>query len=387
MKRVRNVVIAVVVVATTGLAVAFVSRPWSAAALAEGYPSRTWPAEGNFVQQGEILDPDPVPRPSQLGSDFETAFADSGGMAFVVAEAGEVIFAKYGEDYGADTEFNSYSMAKSLVGLLAIKALSDGAIEGLDTTIGELWSDPEGSEITSVTVGELLDMKSGIAFEKSPGDVGQAATEKKEQAATFGPFSQLAKLHVEGVDAVVDEARLIEADRGRFSYQNLNTALLGRVLEEVHGKPLEQLLYDTIAEPSGAGGFRWRQYRSAEQVSAYCCLFATTQWWVAVAAFVMNNGIDQPFLTEEWHAYVMGRDLTTDEIHDGAYRTQLHYNVLDRDGESLQGPFVYFSGLGGQTTYLVPDADLVVVRFGERYQLLHSTLYQAGYQSGSQAGD
>ncbi|MEM7300106.1 MAG: hypothetical protein AAF468_03395 [Pseudomonadota bacterium] len=40
-------------------------------------------------------------------------------------------------------------------------------------------------------------------------------------------------------------------------------------------------------------------------------------------------------------------------------------------------PFLYFMGQGGQTTYLVPQHDLAVVRFGDDHQLLHSTLYEA----------
>ncbi len=372
------VLAALIVMALGGLVI---SRPWSIAALSEGYPSRTWPADGNFVQQGEILPAASVDSPLVGSPEFDAAFEDSGGMAFVVAYGGEIVFARHGEGYSPDTAFNSFSMAKSLVGLLAVKAISDGEIAGLDVTVGSLWDAAVETELSPVTVGELLDMRSGIAFEKPPGAVGEVGTEKKDQAATFGPFGSLAQLHVEGVDEVLPDARLIEADRAQFSYQNLNTALLARVLEEVYDTPIEQLLFDKIAEPSGAGGFRWRQYSSDDRVSAYCCLFATAEWWVAVAQFVMSNGIDNggevAFVSPEWHAYLLGRDLSDESILDGEYRSQLHYNVLDREGEDLQGPFVYFSGLGGQMVYLVPDSDLIVVRFGERYQLLHTTLYQA----------
>ena len=52
-------------------------------------------------------------------------------------------------------------------------------------------------------------------------------------------------------------------------------------------------------------------------------------------------------------------------------------NILDRDGEKLQGPFAYMMGRGGQTVYMMPQHDLVVVRFGDGLPLLHSTLYAA----------
>lgn len=64
-------------------------------------------------------------------------------------------------------------------------------------------------------------------------------------------------------------------------------------------------------------------------------------------------------------------------VRDGTYGPHVYHNVLDRAGERLQGRFTYMMGNGGQVVYLMPDADLVVVRFGGRVQLLHSTLYAA----------
>lgn len=82
-------------------------------------------------------------------------------------------------------------------------------------------------------------------------------------------------------------------------------------------------------------------------------------------------------MSEEWFDYLLGRDLDPGDLVDGVYRSQIRYDILDRDGETLSGPFLYFSGLNGQITYIVPDRDLIVVRFGDGYQLLHSTLYEA----------
>ena len=47
----------------------------------------------------------------------------------------------------------------------------------------------------------------------------------------------------------------------------------------------------------------------------------------------------------------------------------MRYDVLDRAGEKLAGPFAYLLGQGGQVVYLKPQDDLVVVRFGDGLQL------------------
>ncbi len=387
LKTVLGVGLAVVVLVTV---VTFVRHPWAVAALREGTPSETWPGDGRFVDRGT----DDVALGIEIGADgsggtladttaFRADFEQSNGAAIVVLRGDEVVYARFGEGFGPDTRFNSFSMAKSLVGLLVLEAISDGVIPGFDSTVGELWPDARSMSVAPVTVQELLDMRSGIAFEKDPGDVDDHGLSNKERIATYGPFSNTARLHIEGVDAVLADARLIEADRGLFSYQQLNTAILGRILEEVRGQPLEQLVDERLAEPAGAGGFYWRRYTSADEVSAYCCIYATAMWWARIGRFVLDNGPDGQFLTDELHAYALGLDYDDDVLRDGEYRSQIRYDILDRDGEDLQGPFVYFSGLGGQITYLVPGEDLVIVRFGDGYQLFHSTLYEISHFTGS----
>ncbi len=361
--------------------------PWSAAAIRESFPDRTWPAGGEFVDGGRAAaEPPQRVRTVKPTDDFIGMFEASGGRAQIVMREGEVVNSIFGFRDDPTTKLNSFSMVKSLVGVLTLQALSDGLIPSLDSTAGELWPRLEGTELAPVTVGELMDMRSGIAFEKDPGQVGDAETAKADTLDQISPFGSMARLHVEGVDAVVGEARLIEADRGVFSYQNLNTSILARILEEVHGRPIDQILTDEIVDPAGAGQFHWRLHPSTNgQVSAYCCLYATAEWWAHVARFISVNGVmpdgdgveSDSLLDDDWFDYLMGRDLDPVDLVDGVYRSQIRYDFLDRDGETLSGPFLYFAGLNGQITYIVPDHDLIVVRLGDRYQLLHSTLYEA----------
>ncbi len=137
------------------------------------------------------------------------------------------------------------------------------------------------------------------------------------------------------------------------------------------------MLIEYLVDPAGAGPFRWRQYRSVDRISPYCCLYARAGWWIQVARYIMNNGRPgEPLLSDLWFDYLMGTDLTADDRREGVYRSQIRYDILDREGEAINGPFLYFTGLGGQITYLLPDQDVIVVRFGDRYQLLHTTLYE-----------
>lgn len=230
--------------------------PWSVAAISEAYPDKTWPAGGDFVHGGRpVSEPSRNVRIVKPTDAFMELFEGSGGTAAVVMKDGEIVNSTFGFGESVDTKHNSFSMAKSLVGVLTLQALSDGLIPSLDSTAGQLWPQLDRTELAPTTVGQLLDMRSGIAFEKDPGEVGDAQVDKVDALDQASPFGSMARLHVEGVDAVVSHARLIEADSGVFSYQNINTAVLARILEELRGKPIDEILADEIADPAGAGEF------------------------------------------------------------------------------------------------------------------------------------
>ncbi|MEM9134777.1 MAG: serine hydrolase domain-containing protein [Actinomycetota bacterium] len=351
------------------------TRPWAITVLREGVPPATWPARGDHVLQVSPAAPmasaDVEPVPTEA---FLAEYDRSGTDAILVIDDGRVVYSRFTDGHGPDTAFNSFSMVKSLVGVLVLQALSDGRIAGLDATVGEVWTDVADTELAEASIGELLDMRSGLAFERPPGAADEDIT-KAGQIRDFSPWGPLARLHVQGPDAVAAEVRLIEADRGTFAYQQLNTAVLSRVLEEVHGRPLDEILRRELVEPAGAGEFRWRRHPDDGRITAYCCLYATAEWWGAVLAYLAANGGDDPLLSPEWFDYFLGRDHTDDERHVGQYRSQIRYDILDREGEELQGPFLYFSGLDGQLAYLMPDENLIVIRFGDGNQLLHSGLY------------
>ncbi|KHQ53441.1 hypothetical protein [Mameliella alba] len=121
----------------------------------------------------------------------------------------------------------------------------------------------------------------------------------------------------------------------------------------------------------------WCENPNSGRVSAYCCLCATPRDWAKVAHYLLQNGTGaHPFLPDTlWRDWILP-DLAPAVRHAGAYGGHLRHDVLDRPDEALQGPFSYMAGHGGQVVYLLPARDTVVVRFGARPQLLHTTLYE-----------
>ena len=361
------------------IAAVLVSSPQVLILLREGYPPHILSDFGAGylkVAGGSAAIERGAQRP--MTPRLEEIFASSNGEALLVVQGGKITLERYAPGYDAATTFNSYSLVKSLVGALVLKAVSEGRIKGLDQPIGDLLPGAALHDVGKVTVRQALDMRSGIDFEPSTAKQMSGVGEKPFEAVPYNPFGPLAKLHALGLEAVLPGLSVSGAEQGTFQYQNVNTALLGAMLEELYHKPLADLLSEKIWQPAGAADAHWRSYPQSGKTTPYCCLFATVTDWALVARYLSRNGGDaEPFLPDELWRYWIGADIPADARVHGVYRTQMRYDILDRAGEPLAGPFAYFLGQGGQVVYLKPESDLVVVRFGEGLQLLHSTLYEA----------
>jgi CubicO group peptidase (beta-lactamase class C family) len=359
-------------------ALAFQAAPYLPRLMMEGFPTALWPAPGAFATLiGTDRDRSPKRGPPlAVDSGLRRLFDKSGGTALLVSHKGRLLLEHYAPGYGPATRFNSYSLVKSLIGALMLKAVAEGKIRSLDEPVGS-YVDGLNSSLERVGLNRLLNMTSGIAHEPGTAKSVSGLQEKDMEASFANPFGPLVRLHMLGLAAIAPGLKRTAGPAPRFSYQNINTAVLGAVLAQVYGQPLDRLLADKIWRPAGAANAFWRRYDEQLPVSAYCCLYATTRDWLKVAYFLMTNGHpDKPFLPPELQRRLMGHDLTPEAAHRGVYRGHWRYDILDRPGAALQGKFAYFLGRGGQAVYIKPGEQLAVVRFGSSAQLLHSTLYE-----------
>jgi CubicO group peptidase (beta-lactamase class C family) len=341
--------------------------PQVLALAAEGFPGAVWPVAGQFATVAGAGLPDPPAGPPAPQAALDR-LAESRGRALIAERHGVLIAEAYGPGIDRDTRLNSYSMVKSLIGALTLRAIADGRFTGSDQPLRDIL----GPDAPEVTVGQALTMTSGLVMPDEPPKTGTTTLDDEG----FSPFGPFARIHAYGIAATMEGLRVDPALAGQFHYQSANTALLGLALERAYGRPLPDLLSDLIWRPAGAADAYWRLYPAGEGVSAYCCLYARPIDWLRVGRFVLDNGsADAPFLPEDlWRRFVRP-DLDPDLRRQGAYGDQIRHDVLDREGQVAQGPFAYFTGLYGQMTYLVPDTDAVIVRFGDGVQLLHSTVY------------
>lgn len=376
-KAVLAAIATIALLSTAALAYA----PYLPRLIYEGYPSSTWPDSGYFADiagdtHTPIIKKNAGAPKRTLPSELTELFNATGGKAFLIEHAGRVEFEHYAGGIEPGTKFNSFSMAKSLVGALMFKALAEKRLKSLDMSVDEFLPDYGDAAFRSVTLRDVLRMRGGVLFHR---DDPLAADEPKDlEAALYNPFGPMARLHAGGLEAIENGLTADPSMAGLYRYQNVNSAVLSAILEVLYSRSIADLLSEKIWRPAGASTAYWRRYRKGGAVSAYCCIFATPHDWIKVGRYLMRNGTQSGrFLPDSLWREMMGRDLQPTALRTGVYGYHIRHDVLDRPGEALHGQFTYMMGQGGQILYLLPDQDLLVLRFGDHMQLLHTTLYAA----------
>ncbi len=378
----KRLILCVVILVVIAPAAVLAWAPHLPRLLWEGYPSETWPAPGTHVPVlGNGADDSAIvvdTGASAFDPDGRRLFEDNQGRALLIFHDGRLRFEHYADGIGPETRLNSYSLVKSLLGALVLKALAEGRIGSLKDPIGRYLPDLGDANFRAIPIDQFLRMTSGIAIEAKGKKAVGGEESKNFEGTRLNPFGPMARLHMGGLDRVAAKLTIETMPEAAFNYQNVSTAIIGRLVTALYHRPLEQVLSEKIWQPAGAGTAHWRAYGPGKPATPYCCLYATPRDWIKVAIFLSRNGTrDQPFLPQSLWRRFFGNDLTDNAVRRGAYGLHLYHDVLDRPGEPLQGRFAYMFGSRGQIVYMMPDHKLVVVRFGRRVQLLHSTLYAA----------
>ena len=90
--------------------------------------------------------------------------------AYVVVHKGQIILEHYWDDYSDASYINSFSVAKSIIGLGVMKALQYDIIHSLDQKVIEFIPELKGEFREEVTIRHLMSMTSGINFDESYGN-------------------------------------------------------------------------------------------------------------------------------------------------------------------------------------------------------------------------
>jgi CubicO group peptidase (beta-lactamase class C family) len=279
--------------------------------------------------------------------------------SLLVARGGTILFEHYQYSRTDTDRFLSFSMAKTVTGMLIGIAVREGAIRSIDQPAADYVTELAGTEYGGTSIRNLLRMASGVAFRETYDGTDDATKLRVMQYSRGGPPGT----------RIVSSFNQREAPAGtRFHYASAETAVLGLVLRRAVNMPLAEYLSTRIWQPMGAeADATWGVDNSGVE-TAQCCLSAVARDWLRLGMLLAADGErnGREIIPRAW--VLEATTPSAPFLAPGVAARTFGYGYQTW---LLPGPGRRFAlmGLHGQAIFVDPNAKLVLVHTAVQVQV------------------
>ncbi len=258
-------------------------------------------------------------------------------MGLAVVQDDKILLEHYAPDHGPDKIWITFSVTKSVNSMLIGAAVQDGFIGSIDDKVSDYLPRLKGSEYGDVTVENILNMASGVAWNEDytdpESDVSRAGA--LNGVALTNHLAGLGRAHPAG-DA--------------FNYNTGEANLVGEVLRAAIGNNASTYLTHQIWQPFGMeADATWLTDVPGGGETGGCCISATLRDYARLGLFAMADGVlpnGERVLPEGW----MTASTAPSKGYEG-----YGYQWWLMGGGAYQA-----SGIFGQKIAVVPDKKVVI---------------------------
>lgn len=283
--------------------------------------------------------------------------------ALVVMQSGRLIAERYAPGYHENTRFVSWSMAKSITGVMIGMLISDGRLRLDEPAPIPAWQRP-GDPRGEITLRQLLQMRSGL----------------RHAEAISPPWKsdEVRMLFLDGRDAMARyaEDQPLQYEPGRkWVYSTATSVILAdlaaRVLAqapdpESRRRAVADYLRTRLFEPVGMRSML-PEFDASGTLIGGSLIHGTARDWARFGEFLRNRGAvaGAQLVPRQWIDFMV-----TPSPREAQYGAQIWLNRTPTSGKSVlfpdRGPRDLFACLGhlGQYVLVSPSRKLVVVRLG-----------------------
>ena len=306
------------------------------------FPTRTitastnpWPLVEAPLPLGEL-----AYQVDQREQTIDQLLEDPRVRGFLVLQGNRILLEHYAQGHGPDTRWISFSVTKSVTSMLIGAAIRDGFIDSVKDPVTRYLPRFTGTAYENVTVGQVLQMASGIAWNEDYDD-------PESDVAKAGGANGLTLLNY------LSELERSAAPGERFNYNTAETNLAGEILRAAIGNNATTYLERTVWHPFGmADDATWLLGEPYGGELGGCCISATLRDYGRLGLFAKSQYMGTGSPTVD-HAF-MKESAEPSRGYDG-------YGYL----WWLWGDDVFSAiGIFGQHIYINPALDLVVAMHG-----------------------
>lgn len=270
-------------------------------------------------------------------------------VAFLVADDGKIVYEQYWDGYSQNSYSNSFSMAKSIVGLLIGIALEEGHIKSLDEPVGKYLPAFAKEGNAQLSIRQVLTMSSGLDWDESYGS----------------PFSVTTKAYYgNDIPTLVNNLKVVEEPGKEWKYLSGNTQVLAMLLEKATGQSLSTYASEKLWKPIGASSpALWSLDKEGGTEKAYCCFNSNARDFARLGQLILNGGswngqqlVSEEYLKEALSPAIYLKDEEGKQVDFYGYQ----WWIVNYKGKKIP----YARGILGQYIFILPEEEAVVVRLG-----------------------
>ena len=287
--------------------------------------------------------------------------AETGSDALIVWRGGGIELEHYYEGADENTLTSTQSMHKSVVAILVGAAIAEGHIASVDDPVSRYLPEWGDDDRAGITLRQALWQSSGIDF----------------PTFAFGSLGPMMGLLVgQDMRPITLEQQAVEPPATNFEYNSINPLILGLVIENATGRPYAEYFSEALWKPMGAGDAWVQLDKEGGMARSYCCLDVTARGWLRLGLLHLHNGVanGRRILPDEWMAeirkpaptnpnYGFLTWLGNEHVEQRSYNSKASLRTYHSEPFAADD-VAYFDGFGGQRVYIIPSADMVIVRTG-----------------------
>jgi CubicO group peptidase (beta-lactamase class C family) len=269
-------------------------------------------------------------------------------VAFLIIRRDTILYERYFKGYDPARIHPSFSMAKSVIGMLIGRAIADGYIRDVQQPVTDFVPEMAAQGWDRVTLEHVLQMTSGMAFNES----------------YVNPFGTAAKFYYgKRLEKNTIKLGLERAPGTEFHYMSGNSQLLGLILQRAlrakgDQRTVTAYLHDKLWQPLGMEfDGSWSIDRRKDGIEkTFCCLNAPARDFAKLGSLMLHKG--------EWHgrqlvpADWVERSTRVDTGRGGASYYQYQFWLPSQEGDYMM------QGILGQFVYVDPTRELVIAWAG-----------------------
>ena len=367
----RRIIVSVVVIIVAAIAIdwtfwsRFITIRDQTAISLPGWISPTATVEGDFREA--LVSVDPAARVLSSSAIAElTDYAEQvESFSLIVHQGDGIQLETYWREFGADDVTETYSMAKSVLGLMFGFAVEDGFIGSIDDPVTAYVPEWDGTDKERLTIRHVLQMASGLEHFRFNFRFLQ------------NPYHKAIRLFIgSNMENALLRFDLTAAPGTEFTYNSANTQLLMLILQRATGRAYGDYVSEKLWRPLGAKPATLWMDRDGGMPKGYAFFQARPRDWLRIGLAIKNGGVvdGRQVIPAEWLVLMTIPSPSNPKYGlqtwiGSPHVTERFYNRNTPFGIKQEKPFlvddvVFFDGGGGQRVYIVPSADLVIVRTG-----------------------